>query len=56
MKTTILTQRILTADDGMCLTDGETCGKTVVLPYSADPSAWYEISEEEAERIFSEKN
>ena len=33
MKTQIVKQRILTADDGMFLTDGETYGKTVVLAY-----------------------
>lgn len=51
MKTTTITQRILTADEGMFLTDGETCGKTVVLPESADYSVWYEVTEEEASQI-----
>ena len=40
-------QRILTADKGKYLTDGETCGKTVVLPADADFSVWHEITEEE---------
>lgn len=38
---------ILTASDGMWLTNGETFGKTVRLPISASVSVWYEISEEE---------
>lgn len=47
MKTKIIEQRILTADDGMYLTDGETYGKTVVLPADADHSAWHEVTEDE---------
>ena len=47
MKTQIIEQRILTADEGMYLTDGETYGKTVVLPADADCSAWHEVTEEE---------
>lgn len=47
MKTQIITQTILTADDGMYLTNGETYGKTVVLPAGADASAWREVGEEE---------
>ena len=51
MKTQIVEQRILTADEGMFLTDGETYGKTVVLPVDADPSEWREVTEEEALNI-----
>lgn len=47
MKTQIVEQRILTADDGKFLTDGETYGKTVVLPVDADLSVWREVTEEE---------
>ena len=47
MKTQIVEQRILTADDGMFLTNGETYGKTVVIPADADYSVWQEITEEE---------
>ena len=47
MKKETVKQIILTADEGMYLTDGETYGKTVVLPESADQNEWYEISEEE---------
>ena len=45
MKTQIVEQRILTADEGMYLTDGETYGKTVVLPADADHSVWKEVAE-----------
>ena len=45
MKT--ITQIILTAEEGMCLTDGETYGKTVVLPTNADAGKWREIPEGE---------
>lgn len=47
MKTKTITQIILTADEGMYLTNGETYGKTVVLPANADVSAWCEVTEEE---------
>ena len=47
MKTETITQIILTADEGMYLTDGETYGKTVVLPVGADASVWEEVTEEE---------
>ena len=47
MKTQIVEQRILTADEGMYLTDGETYGKTVVLPADADCSVWHEVTKEE---------
>ena len=44
-------QTILKADDGMYLTNGETYGKTVVLPESADTNDWYEITEKEYNEI-----
>lgn len=47
MKKETVKQIILTADEGMYLTDGETYGKTVVLPESADQSVWHEIPEAE---------
>ena len=49
-----LKQIILTADEGMCLTNGEIYGKTVVLPESADINEWYEITEAEAEVLQEE--
>ena len=51
MKTETIKQIILTADDGKYLTNGETYGKTVVLPESADVTEWYEISEEEYKQV-----
>ena len=54
MKTATITQTILTADEGMFLTNGETYGKTIVLPENADFSVWYEITEEEKENIEQE--
>lgn len=45
MKT--IKQIILTADEGMYLTNGETYGKTVVLPADADPAEWREVTEAE---------
>ena len=47
MKTQIIKQQILTADDGMYLTNGITYGKTVILPGDADHSMWYEVPENE---------
>lgn len=54
MKYKTITQIILTADEGKYLTDGETCGKTVVLPDHADPAAWREITEEEKKQMEQE--
>ena len=42
---------ILTATEGMWLTNGETFGKTVTLPPLADASVWYEISDAEKAAI-----
>lgn len=47
MKKETVKQIILTADEGMYLTDGETYGKIVVLPEGADQSVWHEIPETE---------
>ena len=51
MKRETIKQIIVTADDGKYLTNGETYGKTVVLPESADVSAWHEITDAEYEEI-----
>ncbi len=45
MKT--IKQVVLTADEGMFLTNGETYGKTVILPEGADPAEWREVTEED---------
>lgn len=37
---------ILTADDGMVYTNGETYGREICLPDSADVSVWHQIREE----------
>lgn len=47
MKQQTVTQIILTAEAGLYLTDGESYGKTVILPETADVSAWKEVSENE---------
>lgn len=54
MKVEIVEQRVLTADEGMTLTDGETFGKTVVMPMSANADDWHEITDEEAARLQAE--
>ena len=54
MKKETIKQIILTADEGMYLTNGETYGKTVVLPESANVDDWHEITEEEYEKIQKE--
>ena len=51
MKTETIKQIILTADKGMYLTNGETYGKTVVLPETANTNDWYEITDIEYNRI-----
>ena len=54
MQVKIVEQRVLTADEGMTLTNGETFGKTVVLPTSANADNWHEITDEEASRLQAE--
>ena len=44
----------LTANEGMWLTNGDVYGKIVSLPDEADASVWYEITDEEVERLQSE--
>ena len=44
-------QIIINASEGMYLTNGETYGKTVILPKDADCNRWYEISKEEYNQI-----
>ena len=54
MKIEILEQRILTADEGHYLTNGDTLGKVVTLPIGADASVWREITEAEKEALEAE--
>lgn len=56
MKVQTITQNILTADEGKYLTNGETYGKTVVLPMDADHSVWREITEAEKEKMEEKQN
>lgn len=56
MKSQIIEQRILTADEGMYLTDGNTYGKTVVLPAAADHSQWKEVTEAELPKTETEED
>ena len=42
---------ILTASDGTVLTDGEIYGKILYLAEGADADLYYEITEEEYEKI-----
>lgn len=51
MKTETIKQIILTADKGMYLTNGETYGRTVILPETARIDDWREITEEEYKSI-----
>ena len=55
MKKETIKQIILTADEGMYLTNGETYGKTVILPESASADDWYEITEAEYQATQSEE-
>lgn len=41
------TRTTLYADDGMILTNGEEYGRIIHLAVGADPSMYYEITEEE---------
>jgi hypothetical protein len=45
-----VSQIILTADEGFYLTNGETFGKTIILPASASADDWWEITEEEYQK------
>lgn len=44
-------RKVLTASDGMVLTDGKTYGKIIYLAEGADASAWHEITDAEYEEI-----
>ena len=55
MKKETITQIILKADEGKILTNGETYGKTVILPEKADQRDWYEITESDYEAILKEQ-
>ena len=48
-------RKVLKATDGMILTDGVNFGREVYLAEGADENSWYEITEEEYEKIVEEK-
>ncbi len=56
MKTETIKQIILTADEGMYITNGKTFGKTIILPDGADVDVWYEITEAEYSQSLKEAN
>ena len=49
-----ITQIILIADEGKMLTDGSTYCKSVRLPEGASGFNWYEITEEEYNKLQEE--
>ena len=49
------TQIILIADEGMYLTNGDVYVTEIRLPKTADQSVWYEITEEEYNKIQENK-
>ena len=51
MITETITRIKLTASEGMILTDGENYGKEVYLAEDAEQSLWYEITQEEYEKL-----
>lgn len=50
----ISTRTVLTADEGMVLTDGETYGTTVLLGVGRDADEFHEITEAEYQDILAE--
>lgn len=51
----IITITKLIADDGMVLTDGEHFGECIYLSEDANKSSYYEISQEEYEKLSTEQ-
>ena len=47
---------ILCADDGMVLTDGKHFGKILYLGNNTNPDDFYEVSEEEYDKVLKDKN
>ena len=56
MTTENITLTKLIASEGMTLTNGEVFGKEVYLGRNDSPENWYEITDEEAEKIEDERN
>jgi hypothetical protein len=51
MEVKTITTTILTAHEGMVLTNGTTYATTVYVPENADPNEWREITLEEFEKM-----
>ena len=47
----MITRKVLCAEDGMVLTDGETYGAVIYLAEGADASKYREITKEDYEKI-----
>ena len=47
---------ILTADEGMILTDGVNYGRVIYLADGTDPSVYYQITEEEYNTIIENEH
>ena len=54
MKKELQTIVTLTASEGHILTDGENYGRIVYLAQGDDGEKWYEITEEEYQKILKE--
>ena len=48
-------RKTLNASEGHIFTDGENYGRVVYLAQGVDGSKWYEITDEEYQRILEEK-
>lgn len=48
-------RKVLKATDGMILTNGVNFGREVYLAEGVDENSWYEITEEEYEKIIKEQ-
>ena len=48
-------RKTLNASEGHIFTDGENYGRVVYLAQGDDGSKWYEITDEEYQRILEEK-
>lgn len=46
----MVTRQVLTADEGMVLTDGKIYGRVIYLAQGADASVFYEIPESQYEK------
>lgn len=51
----MVARQVLTADEGMVLTDGKIYGKVIYLAQGADASAFYEITDAAYAEILAEQ-